>query len=197
MSTQLQAYADAFREAESELLRLTRSLSDAQFNWKPDDTSWSIGECIAHLNRVAEAYLPRLEAAASRTEPTAQGPFTYGFMTRRMIDAMNPGGPALSTSRSLNPSDGGARSALDRTQTLEALSAYTDRYVAACEEADGLDLAKIKVRYPFFWLLRLPLGAFLEITGVHALRHARQAVGVREQPGFPVGSEEGLPRRAA
>jgi hypothetical protein len=192
MSTQLQSYADAFRQSQSEVLRLTHSLTDDQFNWKPDDTAWSIGECIAHLNLVAEAYLPRLEAAASRNKPTAEGSFTYGFIARKMIDAMEPSGPAIPTSRSLDPSKGGSRSELDKTRTLEAFSEYTERYISVCKEAEGLDLAKIKVRYPFFRLLRLPLGAFLQITGSHALRHVRQATNVSKQSGFPLGAGEGV-----
>lgn len=120
MSTQLQSYTETFQQAESELLQLSRPLTDNQFNWKPDETSWSIGECIAHLNRVAEAFLPPLEAAARRTEPTAQGPFTYGFIVRKMIDAMGPGGPALSASRALDPSESGASSMLEKAQTLAA-----------------------------------------------------------------------------
>ena len=44
MATQLQSYAEtfqqAFQQAESELLWLSRPLTDDQFNGKPDDTSW-------------------------------------------------------------------------------------------------------------------------------------------------------------
>jgi len=188
MSPQLQSCADTFRKSEAEILHLAGSLTDDAFNWKPAPETWSIGECIEHLNRVAKAFLPRLEAVARRTEPTGQGPFTYGFIARKMIDAIGPEGPNLSTSRSLNPSAGASRSIVDRREALHAFFEATDRYVAVCEAAAGLDLAKIKVSYPFFRLLRLPLGAFLHIAGLHALRHARQAATVRSETDFPLGS---------
>lgn len=190
MSPQLQSYADAYRQSQSEIHDLTDRLTDHPFNWKPDEKSWSIGECLVHLNLVADAYLPRLEAAVRKNKPRDEGPFTYGFVARKMIDGMRPGASTLSASRSLNPSEGGARSTVEKASTLRAFDTYTDRYVAVCERADGLNLAKIKIRYPFFWLLRLPLGATLEITGLHALRHARQAMGVREKPDFPFSAEE-------
>lgn len=185
MSPQLQTYADAHRQSQTEAHRVAANLSDEAFNWKTDEASWSVGECLVHLNVVAEAYLPKLEAAVGAGARRAEGPFTYGFMTRKMIDGVRPGGPALSTSRSLNPSKGGARSEIDRADALTSFDGYVRQYVAVCEAAEGLDLARIKVRYPFFWLLRLPLGAFLEITEQHALRHVQQAERVTERPGFP------------
>ncbi len=194
MSPQLQSYADAYRQQQSEMHDLADALTENPFNWKLDEESWSISECLAHLNLVAEAYLPRLEAAV-RTDrpqngaPRNEEPFTYGFAARKMIDGMRPGASSLSTSRSLDPSEGGTRSSVEKAQALSAFDDYTERYVAVGERADGLNLAKVKIRYPFFWLLRLPLGATLEITGLHALRHVRQAVAVSETPGLPLSAE--------
>jgi hypothetical protein len=186
MSPQLRDYADAYRQSQSKVHDVTDDLSDDLFNWKPDEESWSVGECVAHLNIVAEAYLPKLEAAVRSGGPRNDGPFTYGFVARKMIEGMRPGASSLSTSRSLNPSEGGTRSNIDKDQALRVFDNYTERYVAVCNTAEGLDLAKIKIRYPFFWLLRLPLGATLEITGLHARRHARQALQVSEHPDFPL-----------
>lgn len=190
MTTQLQSYVAAYRQSSEEMHRLADPLSGEEFNWKPDAESWSIGECTEHLNLVAEVYLPRLEAATGKDKPRAEGPFTYGFIARKMIEGMRPDGPALSTSRALNPSTGSARSEIDKTQALRTFDECTERYIAICERAEGLDLARIKVRYPFFWLLRLPLGATIEITGLHALRHVRQAVRVSEKPDFPLSTEQ-------
>jgi hypothetical protein len=71
MSSQLQSYADTFRQSEAEILRLTGSLTDEAFNGKPAPETWSIGECIEHLNRVAEAFLPRrpMPAADPMADP--------------------------------------------------------------------------------------------------------------------------------
>ena len=185
MSTQLQAYADAHRQSQTRAHRLADSLAPDSFNWTPGPDSWSVAECLAHLNVVAKAYLPRLEAAVADGAPRAAGPFEYGFMARKMRGAVVPGGPALRTGAALDPSDGGARSELDKAETLAAFDDHVGRYVAVCEQAEGLDLVRIKVRYPFMRLLRLPLGAFLDITGLHALRHIGQAERVVDHPSFP------------
>ena len=182
---QAHAYADAHRRSRAEVHAVADGLSGEAFNWKPDPTSWSVAECVAHLNVVAAAYLPPLDAAAADGARRGEGPFEYGFLARKVRGGMVPGGPALKTGRALDPSDGGARSSLDRDATLAAFDGHVARFVAVCERSAGLDLARIKVRYPFMRLLRLPLGAFLDITGLHALRHARQARRVTGAPGFP------------
>ena len=68
---------------------------------------------------------------------------------------------------------------------MASFDAYTERFIAVCEAADGLDLARIKVRSPFLKLLRLPLGAFLDAMGLHAIRHVQQAERVTQHPAFP------------
>lgn len=179
------AYADAHRQSRAGAHAVAGGLSDDQFNWKPGPASWSVAECLAHLNVVAEAYLPRLESAVADGARRGAGPFEYGFVARKVREGAQPGGPALKTGRALDPSTGGARSALDKAATLAAFDGHVARYVDVCERSAGLDLARIKVRYPFMRLLRLPLGAFLDVTGLHALRHVRQAERVVEAPAFP------------
>jgi hypothetical protein len=185
MQPQLAEYADLHRRSRDEAFQVAEGLDDAQFNWKPSGESWSVAECLQHLNVVAEAYLPVLEKAVADSRHRANGPFEYGFVARKMIEGVRPGGPALKTGVKLNPSDGGARSSLSRGSVLGAFEEHVARYVAACERADGLDLARTKLRYPFMRLLRLPLGAVLQITGLHALRHTEQAEHVTQRESFP------------
>ena len=180
-------YADDHRTSRQALHDLADPLSDAQFNWKPRPAAWSVAECVTHLNLVAREHLAPLEAAVADGAPRGTGPFRYGFVARKLMDAIAPDGPDVRTTTHahLDPSTGAARSHLDKAETLAAFDSYVDRYVAVCERADGLDLARVKVRYPFMRLLRLPLGAFLTITGGHALRHVEQARRVATADAFP------------
>ena len=183
--TQATTYADAHRASHAEIHHLADGLPVEAFNWKPTPTSWSVAECVVHLNTVADAYLPALEAAVSDGARRGDGPFEYGFLASKLMSGAEPGGPALKTGANLDPSSGGTRSGFDPSRTLAAFDDRVRRYVATCELAEGLDLARIKVRYPFMRLLRLPLGALLHVTGRHALRHARQARRVTEHAAFP------------
>lgn len=186
MSAQLVGYADAYREAQRLVHEVAADLSDEAFNWKPDAKSWSVGECIVHLNTMAEGYLPVLERAAQSDGPRANGPFRYGFVARTFTNAVRPGSRPIPTAGSMKPPAAtGRRSEIDKAQALERFDADTERYTAAVEQADGLDLSRISVRSPFLKLLKLPLGAFFDALGQHAIRHAQQAQRVTQQPGFP------------
>ena len=172
-------HADAHRAALARVHAVADGLSDATFNESPGGGAWSVGACVEHLNRTAAGWLAEFEPAVADGARRGEGPFEYGFLSRKMRGAVEPGGQALTTGRALDPSAEPGGRALDRTATLATFDALLGRTVAVCDRVDGLDLARIRVRYPFGGrfgrLLRLPLGAALEFSGLHALRHAGQA----------------------
>ncbi|MEM1055826.1 MAG: DinB family protein [Bacteroidota bacterium] len=185
MAPQLQTYADHFRQSQRDAHRIADDLTRVQFNWKPSEKAWSVGECFVHLNVIAKAYLPVLEAAAASGTPRGHGPYTYGFVSRLFTNAVRPGGRPIPTGGPMNPSSGGPQSDFDHGRALASMDEYTDRYVHVCERLDGLDYSSIKVSSPFLPLLRLPIGAFTDAMGLHAIRHVQQAERVTQHPSFP------------
>ena len=176
MDPQLQATAALFHEARDRLVALVDGMPDETFNRKPGPKAWSVGECIVHLNTTSKGYLPVLAAAAARTGPRGTGPFRYGFVARRFIDALRPGSRPLPTVPSMRPAPApGPRSDVDRHRALARFHADTERFLDVLEEADGLDLARVKVRSPFVPIFRISLGAYFEALGHHAVRHVAQA----------------------
>ena len=187
--------ADLHRAARERAHRLAGGLSAQALAWRPASGVWSIADGLEHLHRTAEGFLPELDAAIARGHAKGRRggvPARYGLAARKMIEGMEGTATALRTSASLDPartpvaSGGGATSgAASGVEGLAHLDADTQRYAALCGRAEGLDLGRVKARYPFAPLLRLPLGAVLEITGLHALRHVGQMERVAEAPGFP------------
>lgn len=187
-SDQLQRYADVFRQSQERAHRLADPLSDDAFNWKPSAKAWSVGECLAHLNAMAERYVPVLAEAAAQEGPRGTGPFRYGWASRLFIRTMRPGGWSMPTAPNMAPPETtAAHSQIDKARALADFDGFADRFVAICAQAEGLDLTRIKVRSPFLPILRLPLGAWLDALGQHALRHAGQAERVAARKGFPAG----------
>lgn len=186
MTDLLKSYAAHYDTARADLHRIADGLSDDAFNWKPSAKSWSVGECVVHLNTIAKGYLPDLERLASGDAPRGEGPFRYGFLAGQFINAVRPGSRPIPTVGAMKPPKAsGARSEIDKERAMTSFDSYSDRLVAVCHDASGLDLGAIKMRSPFLKLMKLPLGAFIEALGLHAMRHVNQAERVTQQTDFP------------
>jgi hypothetical protein len=184
MESTLATYAEAFRRATAEAERLVQPLTPEQFNWKPSATSWSVAECLVHLNRAHAPYLPAFEGRLERGGPPGFGPFRYGPVARWFIGAIGPESPRKTkTLAAMDPNAGGSQFEPDRV--LADFRVLNQQMVAVIERAEGLDVARMRMASPFFRLLRLPVGALWEALAGHAVRHLGQARRVAEHPGFP------------
>lgn len=183
---QLVNYRRAFVASAERARSLVDPMSEDQFNWKPNPDSWSVAECIDHLNRVARGYVPAMSSKLREADRGASGPFRYGWLSRKFIESLSPGSRPLKTAGAMKPIDSRTDSSqLPKQETLGEFLALTDDFVQIVDEAKGVDLASVKMRSPFLRLLRLPIGAFIEALGQHAHRHLDQADRVVRLPGFP------------
>jgi hypothetical protein len=92
---------------------LVDGLSDAQMLWRPSPSSWSIAECLDHLNRTLALYTGQLRIAFERERqnaPLAPSSFRVGFIASKMA-ILGPSLPASYEGRGQDParSQTGAR----------------------------------------------------------------------------------------
>lgn len=154
---------------------LVGEMSDDNFNWQPAVDRWSIAQCIEHLNATARAYLPMLDegiADAIRRGQYGEGPFRYTLLGRLIARSQEPP-PRLKfkSPRAFAPPPRRARQ-----ETMAAFRAYQVQYIDRLRQANGLDLARARVRSPaaYVWL-RIPLGSAFALTTAHERRHLWQA----------------------
>ena len=175
MTEPLDPIAETYRDALRRMRALDARIDDETFNAKPSPTSWSVGECVVHLNTIAKGYLPLFEGALEDA-PNGSGPYKWGWVSRRFIEAVRPGSRPIPTAGAMRPpATEGATSSIDRARAMARFEDDMDRYLAVLERADGLDVSRVRVASPFLRILRLPVGAFLEAMGLHAQRHVGQA----------------------
>jgi hypothetical protein len=186
-AAQLDAFSAAHRRAQQRLHALIDPLSDEQFNWKPEEGIWSVGEVVAHLNAMARGYLPPLEAKLTGALPDAGGrQLKHGWIARQFVKAVSPDGRPMNTfGRIKPPASAATRSSLNKPHLMSDLDGYTDRFVALAERSRGKAIDTVGVRSPFLPVLKLSAAAFLDALGQHSLRHAGQAERVAQRPGFP------------
>ncbi len=178
MESSHDGYAGAFRSALGGWEELLDPLSDEQFNWKPAPDRWSVAQCMDHVTRIATRYLPELEHVLGARAPTGNAPLRYDLRGRLFISGT---GPTFKTPRrtlkEMEPGDGPT----DRADALAAYRANTAAFIDWLERARGLDLARIRMRSPYMPripFLTFPVGALIEGTAGHEMRHLAQARNV-------------------
>ena len=168
---------------------LAAGLSQQQFNWRPDPATWSIGQCLAHLNAVNGQDLAPLRASIADGKSrrlTGEGPFTYGFLSRKFIASMEP--PAkrkFKTSKTYVPAEDS-----NPHTTLAEFRRISKDLRELAQSAAGLHLARVKTTMSALPALlrifvKMPIGARLELITAHDRRHLWQAEAVRNHPDFP------------
>lgn len=153
------------------------SLPLALLNQRPAPASWSILECLEHLNRYGRYYIPALARALQRPHPVPTEPaeVRYSWLGRKSVEMMRPATTKKSAAlKRMNPPgsplDGRVLSEFDQHQT---------RLLGLLARAHGADLNRGAVPVEFFRLLKLRLGEALEFVVVHQQRHLQQAQRVR------------------
>ena len=72
-----------------------------------------------------------------------------------------------------------------RREILNAFRAYQVQYIDRLRQANGVDLARARVRVPINGWLSIPLGSGFELMVVHSRRHLAQAKRVIDAENFP------------
>ncbi len=168
---------------------LAAGLSHQQFNWCPDAASWSIGQCLSHLNVANGQDLAPLRAAIAggkSRQLTGDGPFTYGFLSRKFIASAEP--PAKRKFKA--PKNYMPPAESDPQSTLAEFRRVSKDLRTLVQSAAGLNLARAKTQMPVLppllrAFVKMPLGARLELITAHDRRHLWQAEAVRNHPEFP------------
>ena len=183
MQIQLAAILDQFNAAQAGVHDLAESLTEAQWGERTDPARWSVAECVAHLNRTAEAYLPLIEPGLEEARGLGKPARTryrrdpLGWVLSLSMGPVRRVGRfrlgAVRTTADFMPERESPRGELvaefDRLQTAQT---------EAVRGADGLPIDRVWVTSPFDSRLRYNLYSTFVILPIHQRRHVVQAEGV-------------------
>ncbi len=136
-------------------------------------TSWSILECLAHLNSYSQYYNAAFAQALARpnTALATDPEVAYSWLGRKSVAMMQPTNLKKQTAlKRLNPlgSHLGANVLTEFDQHQACL-------LALLAQAKQADLSRSAIPVEFFRLLKLRLGEAFEFVVVHQQRHVQQA----------------------
>jgi len=160
--------------------KLAEGLTDEQFNTQPAGGGWSIAQCIAHLTLTFEHFEPRFVAAIAEARAngiTGQEPFRYSLLERVAIKGVEPP-PSLKVKA---PTPFVMPEPCPAARVLQQYEEAYRRLQAIFRSAEGLDLARIRIRHPALSIWKQRLGAAFHILTGHCRRHLWQAARVREE----------------
>ncbi|MCP2043188.1 DinB family protein [Pontibacter sp. HSC-36F09] len=147
-------------------------------NYKPAPDSWSILECLEHLNRYSRYYNQVLaKAINANTGSEHEQKISYTWLGKKSLDMVRPdNGKKSKTVRHMNPNN----SQLSH-QTLEEFLDHQTELLQLLDKAKDANLNKKAIPVEFFKLLKLRIGETLEFVALHQERHLQQALKVKKQ----------------
>jgi len=163
-------------------------LSEGQLKWKPNSSTWSLNEILAHLNIYSAYYHPvfidkiektRFKTAREKFLPSPLGKSAWKSMklgraknVKRKFKAPKNYNPTF------NPE------LLDGNEVQNFID-HQNKFLKIVELAKEVNLRKVKVPISISKIIRLRLGDALMFVAYHNERHVQQAMNLMEHRGFP------------
>jgi len=171
-----------------EVVREFGSLSLSQLNWKPSDKSWSISQCLAHLNAFYRYYIPVFNGKISNTRFTTpsthfmSSPLGYAVSVSIRLGKLKNVKRKLKSAKDYNP-------VINKSLPTEnAYNEYLDHqrsFIDTIIAATRINLRKAKCPLSVRPVVKLNIGDSLIYLVYHNERHVEQAKRVKRLPNFP------------
>jgi hypothetical protein len=160
----------------SELSKL-KELSNEELNHRNSPSSWSILECLEHLNLYGDFYLPEMDNRISAAKDSANDQFISSWLGNYFALSMLPGKNGklnkMKTFKSMNPIHKQlAISVIDR------FAEQQDQLLQLLDRAKTVDLSKVKTSISISKWIKLRLGDTFRVVVYHNQRHMAQAMNV-------------------
>ncbi|QCR24218.1 DinB family protein [Pontibacter sp. SGAir0037] len=148
----------------------------AVLNYKPAPESWSILECLEHLNRYSRYYNPALAKAIAKNSGGNYLPtISYSWFGKKSLEMVQPmSSKKHKTVKHMNPNN----SQLGHG-TVEEFRQHQEKLLNLLQSAKAANINKKAIPVEFFKLLKLRIGETLEFVVTHQERHLQQALRVK------------------
>lgn len=187
-------FSKEFEELVSRLGVLVVGLTGEQFFWKPAPDSWSIAECIDHLNVAGELIYQEIKQSVALAvgNPAADKSRFYDRWIQSYVATYEP--PPrhkLPAPRIFRPRV--EVKSIPAEEQKHRQKEIIERFVRVHQGIAGLlpqitedrMLLAARVRSPMAKILTVLLGQSFELVLVHARRHFYQMESVKKKAGFP------------
>lgn len=154
-----------------------KTLPSEKLNFKSSPESWSVLQCIEHLNLYGDFYLPEVEKRILKAKTISHDPdFKSGWFGERTVSGMLPKenriANKMNTFKSKNPDAS--------TLTVAVIDRFLrqqKRWLELLDQAQKVHMSKVKTNITLP-LIKFKLGTTLRFVVNHHIRHFWQAQNV-------------------
>jgi hypothetical protein len=152
-------------------------------NWKEQPNEWSILECIEHLNRYGDFYLPEISSQLQHAQKaTPQTIFKSSWLGNYFAEILKPtANNKMKTLKPMNP----VGSQLDKT-TLTKFINQQHQMLQLLQQAQNCNLSTTKTGISVTKLIKLRMGDTFRVVIYHNERHIAQALAVKSRVAIEV-----------
>ena len=146
--------------------------------WKEDQNSWSILECLEHLNLYGNFYLPEIESKIKNTKTKNDPEFKSGFLGNYFAKSMLPKEKLnkMKTFKDKNP----LNAQLDKT-VIDYFIDQQNKLIDLLNQSKRVSLSKTKTNISITSLIKLKLGDTFQFFINHIIRHIAQIEKIQAQ----------------
>ena len=148
-----------------------------ELKWKFDSKSWSILECIAHLNLYSEFYLPELKRAINKNIKPSSYLFYPGYVGDYFVKTIQYK-QKLNKMKTALPMD--PIGSILSKEVLRHFIYEQEQVIDLLIDAKDVNLNKIKTSISISKWIKLKLGDTFRFVVYHNQRHIYQAIKTSE-----------------
>ena len=164
------------------------SLSAEQLFWKSNEKSWSIAQCLAHLNAYSSYYVPvfneRIKNSRFRTpgEYFVSSPLGNATYRSVKLGKVKNVRRVLKSPKDYNPL---VNKTLQTENAVEDFLSFQDQMIDVLKNCSQINIRKAKCSLSVRPIIKLRIGDALQFIVYHNERHVEQARKVMLNPNFP------------
>lgn len=152
-----------------------RNQSIENLNYKPNPDSWSVLECIEHLNRYGDFYIPEISKRIIASKHESAKYFKSNWLGNYFSKAVSYHEKInkMKTFKEMNP--------LNANLTINTIDKFIDQQhqiIELLDQSKSINLDKTKTSITISKLIKLRLGDTFRILINHNERHIKQAENV-------------------
>lgn len=156
-----------------------------QLNWKPDEHTWSIGQCLDHIITADTLYFPELKQIADGTYRMSfwqkYNPMS-GLFGRMLVSQIQEVPRKKYVAPKVFTPQSGSVDAVVRERFYKHIDTLME-YMASFRRADA---DKVHITSPAARMVTYSLRNGLKLILQHAHRHINQGIRVKQHKDFPV-----------